>query len=76
MSVAKELIAIMFGVLFAILILLRLADIREKQRSLRNLPPNTSGGTPIVATRRDRWLAFFFCAFVFYLLFRLIIGST
>jgi hypothetical protein len=64
MSAAQALITTVFGVLFAVLILLRLAATRQKQRALRDLPPNTSGGTPVVATRRERWLAFLFCAFV------------
>jgi len=64
MSVARVFVAAVFGVLFAILLVVRLAATRERQRALRDLPPNTSNGVPVLSVQRERRLAFLLCVFV------------
>lgn len=75
MSTAQVLLTATFVAVFAVLVLLRLADMRERQRSLRNLPPNTADGTPAITARRERWLAALLCVFVLAVLSWLVAGG-
>ena len=64
MSIAQLLGYAMLGVGFVVLLLLQIAEARVKQRAVRDLPPDTSGGTPALTTGHGRRLALLFCAFV------------
>lgn len=64
MSITQLLGYAMLGVGFAVLLLLTIAEARAKQRAMRDLPPDTSGGTPALTTRHERRLALLFCVFV------------
>jgi hypothetical protein len=55
---------ILLAAFIALLVVAELAAAVEKRRALRRLPPNTSDGTPVVPTLRERLLVAGFCLFV------------
>jgi hypothetical protein len=64
MSIAGYVVVSVVGGLLGLVAFLRMVAAWENRRALRGLPPNTSGGVPVVPTRRERWLAGLFFGFV------------
>jgi type II secretory pathway component PulF len=54
---------LVFGLIVVVFLALRVAVWLEKRRAIRALRENTSGGTPVVHSLRERILFALFCCF-------------